>query len=451
MCRMRPFLGQKTAFHLVMMGGLLCASSPGQAENAIALANSYIPRLETMLLDNVASFWLNRAIDRTNGGYLIDFDAQGTPRHGGPKMIVTQARTVWFFSRLARAGYHETENLAAAEHGYRFLRDKMWDPEHGGFYWEVDATGDNKRNTQKHLYGQAFALYALSEYHLATQDPNVLGFAVDFFNLLDRTAHDPNHSGYREFFNRDWSVPPDTSTGVLSVPFSMKLMNTHLHLLEAFTTFYEASQLPLARARLQELILIQSNTMVVKSLGACTDKYDRNWKRRMEGDYGRVSYGHDIENIWLLMKACDAVGVANDTLTDLYRFIYDYSWRRGYDFTNGGFFDSGVLGKPADALTKTWWVQAEALPSALYMYRLADRDQYLDVFEQTFDFVDRFFADWTHGEWHGSTAADGSNPSGSKGQSWKCGYHNGRALLECIEVLRDLKARAEAEKQKLRR
>jgi len=435
---------------LLLASGVLLPS-PGRAENAIALADTTIPRLETMLLDNVASFWLNKAIDRTQGGYLIDFDAQGAPGSGSAKMIVTQARTVWLFSRLARAGYDETKNLAAADHGYRFLREKMWDPEYGGFYWEVDASGDNKLRTQKHLYGQAFALYALSEYYLATQDPNALDFAVVLFSLIDEKAHDPLHSGYLEFFQRDWTAPAEDATGYLGAPFSMKLMNTHLHLLEAFTTFYEASHLPLALTRLQELILIQSNTMVVKSLGACTDKYERNWKRRMDGDYGRVSYGHDIENIWLLMKASDAAGVANDTLTELYKTLYDYSWRRGYDFTNGGFYDSGALGKPADQRNKTWWVQAEALPSALYMYRLVDRDLYLDVFKQTFDFVDRYFADWTHGEWHGSTDADGSNPSGKKGQSWKCGYHNGRALLKCIEVLQGLKARAEAERQKLRR
>ena len=41
---------------------------------------------------------------------------------------------------------------------------------------------------------------------------------------------------------------------------------------------------------------------------------------------------------------------------------------------------------------------------------------------------------------------DGSGPTGSKGQRWKCGYHNGRAMMECIEVLRYLKTKAEQDK-----
>ena len=48
--------------------------------------------------------------------------------------------------------------------------------------------------------------------------------------------------------------------------------------------------------------------------GACTDKYNRDWTRRLDSDYARVSYGHDIENVWLLMDACAAVGLSNTPL-----------------------------------------------------------------------------------------------------------------------------------------
>jgi len=125
-------------------------------------------------------------------------------------MIVTQARTLWLFSRMARAGYAGEEYLAAADIGFHFLKEN----------------------------GQAFALYAIPEY-------------------------------------------------------------------------YRASKLPLARERLLELINIQSNAMVRKNLGACTDKYERDWTPRPEAGYARVSYGRDIENVWLLIDACDAAGLSN--------------------------------------------------------------------------------------------------------------------------------------------
>ena len=124
--------------------------------------------LEKILTENIVPFWYDKSLDRTNGGYTISFDIEGKLKEPVTKMIVTQARQVWLFSRLARAGYEPKKNLEAAELGYRFLRDKMWDPTNGGFYWEVDATGNQKLKPNKHLYGQSFALYAMSEYALAS-------------------------------------------------------------------------------------------------------------------------------------------------------------------------------------------------------------------------------------------------------------------------------------------
>jgi cellobiose epimerase len=400
-------------------------------------AQSYIPRLERNLKENILPFWLNKSIDRINGGYTINFGPRGEANGPGVKMIVSQARTVWLFARAARAGYCGKECLDAAEHGYRFLRGKMWDERNGGFYWEVDATGNKKQRTGKHLYGQSFALYAVSEYALATRRKDLLDFAVKFFNLLEAKAHDAKFGGYHEFFDAGWGEAKDESPYLGGNP-GLKLMNTHLHLLEALTTFYRASKLPLARERLIELINIQSNAVVRKSLGACTDKYERDWTPRLEGEFARVSYGHDLENIWLLIDACDAAGISNYPLLDLYRTLFDYSMKFGYDTREGGFFDSGWFNQPADRLTKVWWVEAEAIVSALYMFRLTREPKYLAVFEKTYQFIEKYQTDWENGEWHANINPNGQ-PQGDKAQPWKAGYHNGRAMIESMQILKELK------------
>jgi mannobiose 2-epimerase len=399
-------------------------------------AQSYIPRLERNLKENILPFWLKKSIDRGTGGYTINFGPRGEAKGPGVKMIVSQARTVWLFARSARAGYCGKECLDAAEHGYRFLRGKMWDDRNGGFYWEVDATGNKKQRTGKHLYGQSFALYAVSEYALASRRKDVLDFAIKFFNLLEAKAHDAKFGGYHEFFDAQWGEAKDESPYLGGSP-GLKLMNTHLHLLEALTTFYRASKLPLARERLIELINIQSNAVVRKNLGACTDKYDRDWTPRLEGEFARVSYGHDLENIWLLIDACDAAGISNYPLLDLYRTLFDYSMKYGYDTTKGGFFDSGRFNQPADRLTKVWWVEAEAIVSALYMFRLTREPKYLDIFEKTYQFIEKYQTDWENGEWHANISPDGQ-PQGDKAQPWKAGYHNGRAMIECLQILKGL-------------
>ncbi|MCP4451025.1 MAG: hypothetical protein GY809_06160, partial [Planctomycetes bacterium] len=193
--------------------------------------------------------------------------------------------------------------------------------------------------------------------------------------------------GYFEAYSRDWKPLDDVRLSEEDAN-EKKTMNTHLHLLEALTTFYRASQLPMALERLQELILIESSAVVKKDLGACTDKYMRDWRRRLDQDYARVSYGHDIENIWLLMDACDAAGLSNWPLLELYKTLFNYSYEYGYDPLNGGFYDSGLFDQAADRRSKIWWVQAEALVSALYMYRMTNDPRHLSVFQTTYAFVD---------------------------------------------------------------
>jgi mannobiose 2-epimerase len=315
----------------------------------------------------------------------------------------------------------------------------MWDAKNGGFYWEVDATGVRKLAARKHLYGQAFGLYAISEYYLATSNPDALDLATRLFDLIEGKSHDKVHGGYVEFFNEDWSTPSPQEESYMGAGLSgLKLMNTHLHLLEAIATFYRASRSPLARERLLELIAIQSNSVVRKNLGACTDKYERDWTPRLDADYARVSYGHDIENVWLVMDACEAAGVSAYPLLDLFRALWDYSLKYGYDQEKGGFFYSGAFNQPADVRNKSWWVEAETLVSALRMYRMTREQKYRSVFEKTFEFVEKYQVDWENGEWHADVMPDGTT-RGDKAQPWKAGYHGGRAMIECIEILKEMR------------
>jgi mannobiose 2-epimerase len=341
---------------------------------------------------------------------------------------------VWLFSRLARAYPGDKDYLEAADLGYRFLKEKMWDRRNGGFYWEVDATGDTKLKPKKHLYGQSFGLYAISEYYLASRRNDVLEFAEELFRLMESKSHDSKYSGYIESFSEDWTEEKPGEASYMGTDSSLKLMNTHLHLLEAMTTFYRASRSPLARERLIELIQIESNAVVRKELGACTDKYERDWKPRLDRDYARVSYGHDLENIWLLIDACDAAGISNYPLLDLYRSRFGYAMKFGYDDQKGGFYDSGPFNRPADRLDKTWWVQAEAIVSALYMYRLTGDAKYVTVFEKTYGFIEKYLVDWENGEWYEAVTAEGK-PKGDKAHPWKAGYHDGRAMIECLALL----------------
>jgi mannose/cellobiose epimerase-like protein (N-acyl-D-glucosamine 2-epimerase family) len=398
----------------------------------------YIPILEKTLRDNILGFWHPKTIDKKFGGYKIRYGPNGEEREDGPKGIVTQARQVWLFARAARAGYGDRKQLlAAADHGYQFLREKMWDPKHGGFYWAVDASGNQAIQPKKHLYGQSFGLYAVSEFALASGRADVLSFAHVIFQTLEKRSHDARYGGYREFFNEDWSVPAAGEKSYMAGDADTKLMNTHLHLMEAMTTYLEVAKSPIARERLEELVAIETNAVVRKGLTACTDQYRPDWTPVLEGDRARVSYGHDLENVWLIAEAQRALKLPVAPYVDLFRELWAYSLQFGWDAAEGGFYYAGAFRQRADDKQKSWWVQAEVLVSALLMFELTKDQKYYDIFEKTWTFLDRRQIDWKNGEWHSTVMPDGT-VRGDKANIWKAGYHNGRAMIESVERLKRL-------------
>ncbi|MGJ5815342.1 AGE family epimerase/isomerase [Paludibaculum fermentans] len=416
---------------------VMCTVLGSLGAQSLTPATAVAP-MEEALRENILGFWYPQSLDRKYGGYTINHGPDGQSKGDAPKMIVTQARMVWLFARAARAGYGDRKQmLAAAEHGYQFLTTKMWDTKDGGFYWEVDVTGEKKTRPKKHMYGESFALYAISEYAQASSRKDVLAFATKVFDLFEKKAHDAKHGGYRETFEEDWTPSPAGEPGYMGVDSSVKLMNTHLHLMEAMTTFYRASRLPLARERLLELMTIESNAVVRKDVGSCSDQYQLDWTPIREGGGARSSYGHDLENIWLLVDAAEAAQVPVSPMMDLFRSNFAYSLKYGWDEKDGGFWDWGPFLQPATARRKTWWVEAEALVSALTMFKLTKDPLYWGIFEKTWDFTNRHQIDWVHGEWW-PAVSERLESSGDKANAWKAGYHNGRAMIECIQLLKGL-------------
>ncbi|MEM1715881.1 MAG: AGE family epimerase/isomerase [Thermofilaceae archaeon] len=388
-------------------------------------------RLARILRENIIPFWY-RTIDWRNGGYILNHDVAGKPLGKATKMVVTQARMVWYFSHLYRSRWAGREALEAAEHGFGFLKDKMWDGEYGGFFWEVSEGGDVIRDF-KHLYGQAFGLYAVSEYALASGVKEARGFAGEVFEIIER-AHDDAYGGFHEAFSRDWSpLQAQSPVG----PTGSKTMNTHLHLMEAYMTFYELTGSQSAKQRLLEMILIMANAVVDTRSGACVDLHDSSWRPLpVFGEY-RVSYGHNLEALWLTADACQLTGVPVGLLEKHFETVYDYCARYGFDHEKGGVYDSGPLNRPADRLEKVWWVQAESLVAMLYLYKITRRERYLRDFEKQLNWIEGYQVDWENGDWFEVVLPDGRR-GGLKAHVWKAAYHNGRAMIKSIQVLDSL-------------
>lgn len=414
----------------------LGGDAPVPSAEALAAERAVLARL---LGDNHVPFWYPDTLDPEAGGFRLNHDATGAWLGPVDKGLVSQARQTWFFARLAGSAHGRPEHLAAARHGYEFLRDRLWDREHGGFFWAVDARGSAVTRPEKHLYGQAFGLFALSRYATVSGDAGAAALAAALFALLEARAHDATHGGYRESFLRDWTPMPPRRLSPLGFRAGLKLMNTHLHLLEALIEHARVSPGTTVRERLRELVAILASTVVRKDAGACRDFHWPDWSAFHGRGAGRVSYGHDLENAWLLLEAAEAAGVPIATVAGVSRTLVATAVRNGFDARDGGFFESGRPGAAADRRAKVWWVQAEALVAALRLYRHTGNAAYHDVFARTLDWVAHHQVD-PRGGWHHTVSPEGV-AGGPKAGPWKAAYHDGRALLECLEALDALLAR----------
>jgi len=68
--------------------------------------------------------------------------------------------------------------------------------------------------------------------------------------------------------------------------------------------------------------------------------------------------------------------------------------------------------------------------------RSNDDGKTVRVQSSRFDFIDKQLVDWETGEWHWAIDPQGL-PQGDKANAWKAGYHNGRAMIECLRLLKD--------------
>ncbi|MBV9272073.1 MAG: AGE family epimerase/isomerase [Candidatus Eremiobacteraeota bacterium] len=387
--------------------------------------------IEQILTNAVIPFWTRNARDDIHGGYRLHHDLRGKCKGPAPKALVTQARTLWFFSRLLNTPYGTAEHLDLARRGFTFLMNRMHDADYGGFYWETSFDG-TPTGSAKHLYGQAFALFAIAEYASVSRDGEAYDAARELFRLLETHGHDSQYGGYVECFQRDWAHP-DEGNRFLPVSPPAKSMNTHLHLLESFTRYYELTQDQAAATRIMELIGILSSAVVRKQLGACTNAHNRDWSPAEERRFWRISFGHDIESGWLLLRAGRAIGVPIAPFVDLFRSFADYALEFGFDRRNGGFYHTGVANKRADDRRKVWWVQAEALLGMLELFRATGAAKYYDAFEKTLGWIARRQTDRRGGDWFAEIDRLG-RARGDKAGPWKGPYHNGRALIECLDA-----------------
>jgi mannobiose 2-epimerase len=378
------------------------------------------------LTGNLLPWWMEHGIDEKNGGFLGRVDCNDVPDPEAPRFIVLSARLVWTFSAAYRV-LGDERYLKMAKRAYDYLIEHFRDREYGGYYTWVDCHG-NVTDAGKHIYGNAFALYGLSEYARATGDKEALKYADEQAHILER-AWDPMYKGYYEAMTRDWEHSPWLH-GVNRFPTDEKTMNTHLHLIEAFTCNLRVNDTPFIRNRVRQLLYIMLNRIVNSDIHHFHCFQDRQWNPTSS----EISYGHDIEGSWLMMETAEVLGEE-----EALRKTRDICVNMARAVLEEGLTDEGALmteydpvtGHRSDALS--WWEQNESVVGFLNAFELTGDEKFLDASLKSFDYINEHFIDRKNGGWHPILSLDGIPMTNDKLNGFTCPYHNSRMSMEVIE------------------
>ncbi|MGA9407504.1 MAG: AGE family epimerase/isomerase [Bacteroidota bacterium] len=415
------------------------------------------------LTEGILTRWYPLVIDKDCGGYFTNVTYDWKLPSEQEKMIVTQARHVWALSKSA--AFFDTGDAyeQMAIHGYRFMKYHLWDQEYGGFYQIRNRAGGmsdvNGWRDEKRAYGNAFGIYGLAALYHQTGSSEVLDFAQQAFRWVEEHSFDPKGGGYFEFLTRE-GKPFDSSSGYKTIAsdkneLGFKDQNSSIHLLEAYTELYHIWKSPILRTQLERLLVLIRDTMVSNE-GYLRLFYHPDWTpvsyressvevRKENFGLDHVSFGHDYETAFLMLETSHALGLSNDTKTlAVAKKMLDHALKYGFDESVGGFYDGGYYFKGENECkiikeTKNWWAQAEGLNALLLFSKIFPQEKkYHDNFLKQWNYVKTYIIDPKNGDWfEGGLDKEPHFETGLKSHIWKCTYHTGRALMNCINLLGD--------------
>jgi cellobiose epimerase len=383
------------------------------------------------LTGNLLPFWKQYSVDHTdpNEGFYgaIAFNGEGIP--GTPRHNVLFTRYLWTYASAYRV-LGDEESLELAHRAYHYLNNFFVDKLNGGVFWVLNADG-SVADSSKMTYGLSFAIYAFSEYYRITENKESLENAIEIYRLLEEHALDRQYGGYLESFTADWQHIPGQG---MAAGQSMS-MNTHLHLLEAYTNLYRVWPDEGLKNRLYAVIDIFWDHILNQDTWHQELYFERDWT--VHGRYD--SYGHDIEFSWLFDEAGRVLSDKN-----LIQKIQEASVKIAEVQLNEGMNTEGAMiyekeGEDHYNRNISWWVQAEAVVGFLNAYELSHDRKYLDAATGVWNYIKNKMIDHEHGGWIPNLDEHGNpRPKAQKGNGWTGPYHNCRMGFEVYERLHQL-------------
>lgn len=235
-------------------------------------AHALSSQVKKDLTENILPYWTVRMCN-PDGGFFGRIDGSDRLDPDASVGNIMTARILWTFASAYRI-LGDKKYLGTALRAKDLLLGKFYDPEFGGTYWELNPDFSPK-DTKKQIYAIAFTIYGLAELNRATGDAKALEYAIKLFNDIEDHSYDTVKDGYFEAFKRDWTPIEDMRLSDKDANEN-KTMNTHLHVLEAYTCLFRVWRNPLLEKRLRGLIEVFENHILSED-GHLKLFFDNDW------------------------------------------------------------------------------------------------------------------------------------------------------------------------------
>lgn len=387
--------------------------------------NKLKKEFENELTDNILNYWAKEVYDPKRKTFFGRITNKGEKFPEAPLSAVFVTRIMWTYAAAYRH-YPTAVYQKMADEAFRILQESFWDPVNGGIYWSVNPDG-TPVDTKKQFYAEAFFIYALSEYYLAFKDETAKQIAESMFMLMEKFAFDSEFDGYFEAKTADWEETDDQRLSPKELNVK-KSMNTHLHILEAYTNLYRIWKTEESEKQLRHLIRIFLDKIIDAETYHFHLFFDADWTVRSDID----SYGHDIEGSWLLCEAAEVLG-DKELIEEVEKVaieMAEVTKNEGLDENGGLYYE-----KDGDHLQEQfdWWPQAEAVVGFFNAWQLTGDEKYLGLTRQSWGFIQKYIIDPENGEWFWGVDAELKTLPNDKVNGWKAPYHNSRM---CMEMMR---------------
>ena len=404
-------------------------STKSKTSAELFAAQALAMQVKKELTTDILPYWIKR-MNNPEGGFYGRISGEEQLDTDAPVGNILVARILWTFAAAYRI-FGNKEYLEMAEKAKKEIINRFFDKEYGGTYWSLNPDG-TPLDTKKQIYSISFTIYGLAELNRATGDGKALEYAIKLFNSIEEHSFDKEQGGYFEAFTREWNSIEDMRLSDKDANES-KTMNTHLHILEAYTCLLRVWRNPLLEERLRNLIEVFENHILASNRHLRLF-FNDSW----ECNYETVSYGHDIEASWLLHEAALVLG-DQAVLERIEKLVPEIAKaaEEGFSAMEGMAYEckDGHMDKE-----RHWWVQAETVVGYFNLWDNFGSQEGLENALMCWEFIKGNLIDRENGEWFWSLLPDGTvNRKEDKAGFWKAPYHNGRMCLEIIERVQSYK------------